>query len=29
MVDGPEGSTVELWLPLRAPLGGKTPLRPM
>jgi two-component system sensor histidine kinase UhpB len=29
MVDGPEGSTVELWLPLRAPLGGATPLRPM
>ncbi len=28
MLDGPDGPTVELWLPLQAPLGGETPLRP-
>jgi PAS domain S-box-containing protein len=28
MHDGPRGATLELWLPLRAPLPGETPPRP-
>ncbi len=28
MHEGPDGATVELWLPLRAPLAGQTPPRP-
>jgi signal transduction histidine kinase len=28
MNSGAHGATVELWLPLRAPLAGETPLRP-
>jgi signal transduction histidine kinase len=28
LLDGPDGPTVELWLPLRAPVPGETPLRP-